>query len=87
MPADGTVGAAARPESLVVLSADRRGDLGALVSPPPTADVARRAGRSALDAVLDEVRLGTRQARAAGRGNPLRYRVDLIEFFLTPTAP
>ena len=72
-----------RPETFVVLVADRRADLSSL-SPP--AGVARGVARSALEALVAEARTGTREVPPAGAGgDPLRYRLETVEFFLSPS--
>jgi Caspase domain len=79
-PADVPVLAgAARPETFVVVLADRRSDLRGL------AGVVRDDGEppSALDAVLAEVRAGVRAERGAG-DDGLRYRLEEIAFLLSP---
>lgn len=70
-----------RPESFVVLVADRRADLSSLSSRP---GAARGRLRSPLDAVVAEARTGTREVAPSEDGPPLRYRLDAVEFFLTP---
>jgi hypothetical protein len=72
----------ARPETFVLLFADRRGDLSSLASRPKKA---RAATRSPLDLIIDEARRGVREVAPADAGAaPLRYRIDRIEFLLLP---
>ncbi len=81
---DGADGAdAARWESMVVLTADRRGDLSSLAS---SHRVARGAVHSALDALILEARTGVREVPPTGPDEtPLRYRLDTVRFLLQPT--
>jgi len=73
----------ARPETFVVLVADRRSDLSSLASGPGTA---RGTARSTLDAILAEARTGTREVAPSVAGEPsLRYRIDPVSFLLMPT--
>ncbi|CAN5690499.1 hypothetical protein BH24ACT5_BH24ACT5_11080 [soil metagenome] len=71
-----------RPESFVVLVADRRADLSSLSS---RSGATRGSPRSPLDALVAEARTGTREVAPSGDGPPLRYRLDAVEFFLTPS--
>lgn len=71
-----------RAESFVVLVADRRADLSSLSSRP---GATRGRPRSPLDAVVAEARTGTREVAPSDDGPPLRYRLDAVEFFLTPS--
>jgi Caspase domain len=74
---------AARWESMLVLTADRRGDLSSLAS---SHRAARGAVHSALDALILEARTGVREVPAAGPDeSPLRYRLDAVRFLLHPT--
>ena len=76
---DDMSGGAGRPETFVIVLADRQGDLSSLATP---AGSARGAGEptSPLAAVLDEVRTGSR----GGSPDPLRYRLDQVSFLLLP---
>jgi Caspase domain len=74
-----------RWESMIVLTADRRGDLSSLAS-SSGARVARGSARSPLDALILEARTGVREVSAAGPNeSPLRYRMDTVRFLLQPT--
>jgi hypothetical protein len=76
IPTDGP-----RLETLVVILADRPQDLHAL----ETGSARERGGASSpLDAILEEVRIGTREWGASQDGAPLRYRVERIDFLLDP---
>ena len=71
-----------RPETFVVVVADQQCDLSDLAD---SAATARGAAGSALDAVLNEARIGTREATDVVEGAPaLRYRLDPIDFVLVP---
>jgi len=81
-PSPATTGA--RLETLVVVLADRRQDLGPLES---STSSSRGAMRSALDAALEEVRAGAREVPPeddAAEGRPLRYRVERRQLLLEP---
>lgn len=75
-----------RPETFVLLTADRRSDLSALASSSASgAARARGVAASRLDALLDEARVGVREVAPTEPGEPpLRYRLDLVEFALVP---
>lgn len=75
-------GDAARPETFVVVVADRRSDLSSLAGRSGTA---RGSARSPLDAILDEARTGVREVAPTSAGEPpLRYRLEEVEFLLLP---
>lgn len=72
-----------RWERFVVLAADQRGDLSSLAS---RRREARSVGSSALELVMDEARTGVREIAAPDPdADPLRYRIETIEFLLEPT--
>ncbi|MEO6571219.1 MAG: caspase family protein [Ilumatobacteraceae bacterium] len=72
-----------RWETFVVLTADQRGDLSSLASRD---GAARGVARSALDALMDEARIGVREVAVSSPGEPpLRYRLDTVQFMLQPT--
>lgn len=74
---------AARPETFVVLVADRRSDLSPLASSPATA---RGVGESPLEAIVAEARTGVREVPPNVSGEPpLRYRLDTVDFLLLPS--
>ena len=84
-PADVPLDPNGRPETFVVITADRRNDLSGLASRQPAP---RSARRSPLDLLLDEVRVGSREvapASGATEGDALRYRLDRVEFVLLPS--
>ncbi len=81
-PVDVPVDRAGRPETFVVITADRRNDLSGLAS---REQIRRGAIRSPLDVLLDEVRLGTRDVGAPPAVETLRYRLDRVEFVLVPS--
>lgn len=74
-----------RTEVFVIITADDRQDLSGLASRAGSA-IARGPARSALDILLDEVRIGSREVAAAPTADGgLRYRLDRIEFVLVPS--
>ncbi|HWZ72685.1 MAG TPA: caspase family protein [Casimicrobiaceae bacterium] len=83
-PADVGAGPADMPrlETFVIIVADRRQDLGALITPP---GYRRSTERSPLDIVLEEVESGRREVpgEMADGDAALRYCVTRVEFFLT----
>lgn len=77
---DGSMGG--RGETFVILLSDRRSDLSSLASPSRSA---RGTESSPLDAILDEVRSGSREvAPPQPSAPPLRYRLERVEFVLVP---
>lgn len=71
-----------RLETFVVVVADQQCDLSDLAD---SAATTRGSASSALDAVLNEARIGTREATDVVEGAPaLRYRLDPIDFVLVP---
>ncbi|MCA1691432.1 MAG: DUF4384 domain-containing protein [Actinobacteria bacterium] len=76
LPADGP-----RAESLVVILSDQPQDLRGLESSPSGE---RGMATSPLDAILEEVREGTREWSSREGAAPLRYRVERVDFMLDP---
>lgn len=73
-----------RPETFVVVVADQQCDLSDLADGAATS---RGSPSSELDAILNEARIGTREATDVVEGAPaLRYRLDTIDFVLEPAA-
>jgi len=81
VPITATAADAARPETLVIILADRRQDLSALVTP---GGGERALAQTSLDTVLAEVRAGVRSVPAATSPTvpTLRYRVETIELLV-----
>lgn len=75
VPADGQ-----RHEQLVAIVADRQQDLS------PLGTTARDAEGSALDILLDDVRVGTRNLQPE-EATAMRYRIQRIDFELEPPPP
>jgi hypothetical protein len=82
---DGVPDDAGRPEVFVIVLADKPQDLRSLETVPETARAKGGKPRSALDALLEEARSGTREFPAQQQtAKALRYRVETVEFFLEP---
>ncbi|MFL5980304.1 MAG: caspase family protein [Gaiellaceae bacterium] len=76
---------AGRSELFVLIVADKQQNLRPLESTGEKTRELRTGPVSALDALLDEARIGTREfAPAAGDAPQIRYVVEQVEFFLEP---
>ena len=74
---------AMRPETLVIILADRRQDLSALATPG-----GGERGGKALAGLAAEVHAGRRAVPSEAEPGPdvLRYRVETVDFFVVPSA-